>query len=143
MIKCFTPEMLDDIMSIWLNTNKSSHDFISQTYWEDNYELVKTLLPQSSLFVYEEDSIIRGFIGIVEEGYIAGIFVAEQWQGNGYGRKLLEYCQNKYNRLSLDVYPKNSSAILFYERNGFYKQSEMKNPDTNEKEFHLVWEKPE
>ena len=47
--------------------------FISEQYWISNYEFVKELLPQAEVYVYEDDKMIQGFIGINDE-YIEGIF---------------------------------------------------------------------
>ncbi len=41
----------------------------------NNFDMVKQMLPSAYIYVYEENNIIKGFIGIVEQNYIAGIFV--------------------------------------------------------------------
>ena len=46
--------------------------FISEQYWTSNYELVKEMLPQAEVYVYEDDKIIQGFVGVRNE-YIEGI----------------------------------------------------------------------
>ena len=42
-----------------------------------------------------------------------------QTQGRGIGRNLLDFVKNRKERLSLNVYQKNSGAVRFYEREGF------------------------
>lgn len=75
MIKDFKLDNLDKVMEIWLDTNIEAHDFIPKEYWRDNFELVKQMLPSADIYIFEENNIIKGFIGIVEQNYIAGLFV--------------------------------------------------------------------
>ena len=46
-------------------------DFISEQYWINNYELVKEMLPQAEVYVFEVDKMIQGFVGLNNE-YIEG-----------------------------------------------------------------------
>ena len=94
MIKEFNINQLDEVMKIWLEVNEDAHSFISKEYWNNNYELVKSLLPDANIYVFEEDNIIKGFIGIIEDGYIAGIFIKNEYQREGIGHKLIEYSKS-------------------------------------------------
>ena len=76
------------------------------------------MLPQAEVYVYEDDKIIQGFIGINDE-YIEGIFVSDEMQSCGIGKLLLDYIKNKKIRLRLNVYQKNARALSFYQREGF------------------------
>jgi len=75
MVKEFDICKIDEVMQIWLDTNIAAHDFIPKEYWTDNYEIVKTMLPNADILIYEEDEI-KGFIGIVDKTYIAGLLRA-------------------------------------------------------------------
>ena len=70
---------INRVADIWLKTNLKAHFFISEQYWISNYEFVKELLPQAEVYVYEDDKMIQGFIGINDE-YIEGIFVSDEMQ---------------------------------------------------------------
>jgi ribosomal protein S18 acetylase RimI-like enzyme len=141
MIKELDTSKIDDVMKIWLETNISAHDFISKEYWEANYDLVKKALAEATVFVYEEGDEIRGFIGIIDESYIAGLFVSNQYQNEGIGSKLLKKCKEDYSVLSLDVYAKNIKAVNFYRKHGFKIKEEKENDETNEKEYSMIWKK--
>lgn len=141
MIKELDTSKIDDVMKIWLETNISAHDFISKEYWESNYDLVKKALPEATVFIYEEGDEIRGFIGIIEEAYIAGLFVSNQYQNEGIGSELLKKCKKDYSILSLDVYAKNIKAVNFYTKHGFKIKKEKENDETNEKEYSMIWKK--
>jgi len=138
MIKQFDLSNIDTVMEIWLNTNISAHDFIPKEYWTDNYEAVKTMLPNSEILIYEEDEI-KGFVGIVNKTYIAGLFVSRRFQGCGIGTKLIEECKKRYSVLTLDVYAKNDNAIKFYSKHGFRIKDKKENSDTKELEYTMQW----
>lgn len=141
MIKEFKIENLEEVMEIWLQTNINAHDFIEREYWINNFDLVKKLLPDAKVYIFEEDNIIKGFIGVIEDGYIAGLFVKEKYQREGIGEKLIKYIKPKYNQLKLDVYSKNKNAIKFYLKNNFKIVNEKNNEDTNELEYEMIFSK--
>lgn len=140
MIREYRKNDLPAIMQIWLETNIQTHDFISEEYWTGNCELVKELMPQAEVYVYEEDSSgrIAGFIGLTEE-YIEGIFVKGASQSKGIGKQLLDHAKNMKKKLTLSVYQKNQGAIHFYQREHFEIYSENMDENTGEKEFFMVW----
>ena len=141
MIKEFKIENLEEVMEIWLQTNINAHDFIEREYWINNFDLVKKLLPDAKVYIFEEDNIIKGFIGVIEDGYIAGLFVKEKYQREGIGEKLIKYIKPKYNQLKLDVYSKNKNAIKFYLKNNFKIVNEKNNEDTKELEYEMIFSK--
>lgn len=141
MIREFRKIDLDEIMQIWLETNIKTHNFISKKYWENNYSLVKEIIPKSKVYVFEENNKIKGFLGIVEENYIAGIFVKEEFQNQGIGKKLIDFIKSKKENLFLNVYDKNIRAKKFYFSNDFKILKEIKDNEFKEKEFLLEWKK--
>ena len=46
---------IDGVADIWLKTNLKAHYFISNQYWKSNYELVKEMMSQSEVYVFEVD----------------------------------------------------------------------------------------
>jgi putative acetyltransferase len=96
------------------------------------------MLPQAEVYVYEENNIIHGFVGVQEE-YIEGIFVSGKMQSHGIGKALLDYIKDKKGRLQLNVYQKNVRATSFYQREGFTIQREQRDEFTGEKEYVMEW----
>jgi len=137
MIKKFDISKLDDVMAIWLETNIKAHSFIPEEYWIKNYDMVKQVLPSADIYVYEENNIIKGFIGIVEQNYIAGIFVKKEYQKEGIGKKLIDHCKSRYPYLILDVFTKNKRAINFYNKNDFIVVDERIHEDTKGMEYTM------
>ena len=138
MIRKLQKADINRVADIWLKTNLKAHFFISEQYWISNYEFVKELLPQAEVYVYEDDKMIQGFIGINDE-YIEGIFVSGKMRSHGIGKVLLDYIKDKKVRLQLNVYQKNIRAISFYQREGFTIQSEQLDEFTGEKEYVMEW----
>ena len=139
-IKALEGKQLDRIMELWLETNIHAHHFIDHNYWKTNYELVKEMMPQATIYAYQEENTIQAFVGLVED-YIAGIFVSSDLQSKGIGKNLLEYCKSLKDELSLHVYQKNERALHFYQREGFVITKEKIDENTNELEYEMTWKK--
>ena len=138
MIKKYKIDELETVMKIWLQANISAHDFISRNYWQENYKLVEKMLPDATIFVYEEGNVILGFIGLTEN-YIAGIFVDANSQSQGIGKALLDHVKKSSSQLLLQVYKKNSRAVRFYIREGFAVLNEQTDEHTGETELVMSW----
>ncbi len=59
----------------------------------------------------------------------------------GIGRQPLDYAKEKYDRLSLGVYQKNTRAAAFYLKEGFSVLSEVIDEDTGENGYTMLGEK--
>ncbi|MEQ2677415.1 GNAT family N-acetyltransferase [Enterocloster citroniae] len=137
MIRLFEFRDLDKIMEVWLEGNLQAHAFIGEEHWKQNYESVKSVLPNAEVYVYEEAGEIRGFIGM-DADYIAGLFIKEEYRGRGIGHRLIETVKRK-KRLSLHVYERNTGAVAFYRAEGFKVQQSMTEKETGEREFLMVY----
>ena len=140
MIRDFKKQDLDRVMELWLNTNISAHGFIKSEYWKNNYNIVKSMMPSATIYVYEENNIIQGFMGLMDT-YIAGIFVSQDFQSKGIGKSLLTYAKNKKGKLSLSVYQENDRAVNFYLRELFIVGNEQIDEGTNKIELNMNWVK--
>ncbi len=138
MIREFQSGDLDRVMELWLNSNTDAHYFIDSSYWQENYQMVKELLPESELYIYEKEGVICGFIGLTDD-YIAGIFVDISNRSEGIGRHLLDYAKEIHRKLSLQVYKKNVKSVRFYEKQGFTIEAEGIDEETGEAELVMSW----
>lgn len=139
MIRSLQKADINRVADIQLDTNLKAHSFISAQYWESNYELVKEMLSQAEVYVYEDGQKIQGFIGLSDK-YIEGIFVSEKMQSQGIGKLLLNYIKDRKDVLHLNVYQKNIRAIHFYQREGFEIQCEGLDEATGEKDYVMIWQ---
>ena len=141
---------IDRVADIWLKTNLKAHYFISNQYWKSNYELVKEMMSQYEVYVFEADKMTQGFVGLdkmtqgfvgLNDKYIEGIFVSDEMQSCGIGKLLLDYVKDKKVSLRLNVYQKNARAISFYQREAFIIQCEGLDEATGEKEYTMLWKR--
>lgn len=138
MIRKLDKNDINQLLQIWLEVNIKIHNFIPKEYWEEQYDNVKELLPNSEIYVYEENEKIVAFVGLIQN-YIAGIFVSFSFQSKGIGKKLLDYIKEFKKELSLNVYVKNISAIKFYQREGFIINSQNIDEETKEQQILMIW----
>ncbi|WP_101773751.1 GNAT family N-acetyltransferase [Peptostreptococcus faecalis] len=139
MIRNLKKNDIDKIMGIWLTENIKAHSFILRSYWEDNYNFVKEVLPQADVFVYENiEGEIVGFLGL-DNNYIAGIFVSGSEKSKGIGKNIIDYAKSIKDELCLKVYTKNTRAVGFYKREGFKIESNSIDDTTGEEELYMVW----
>ena len=59
MIRKMQNTDINRVADIWLKTNLKAHDFISEQYWTSNYELVKEMMSQAEVYVYEDNKMIQ------------------------------------------------------------------------------------
>ena len=130
-------------MALWLNTNIQAHGFIPREYWISNFDMVRDVLPNAQVYVYEDQEGIQGFVGLDHDGNIEGIFVSEGMQSKGIGKALLDTSKRLYPVLSLNVYINNQRAIDFYLREGFVVKNKQIDKNTAEMEYSMVWKKYE
>ena len=142
MIRKFKEDDTTKVMTIWTKGNFKAHSFIDKDYWLENFNRVKNdYLLKSKTFVYEELDEIKGFVSIIENGYIGALFVREDSKRQGIGRKLINHCKEFYDTLTLNVYYKNIDAFLFYTAMGFKNIKVQIDEETNEKEYVMKWVK--
>ena len=79
MIRKLLNEDIDRVADIWLKTNLKAHYFISNQYWKSNYELVKEMMSQSEVYVYEDDKMIQGFVLEARLSIELHMKIAEIW----------------------------------------------------------------
>ena len=140
MIRKLRKADINKVADIWLDTNIKAHYFIPAQYWKRNFGLVKELLLQATVYVYEDNQEIQGVVGLSDE-YIEGIFVSAEMQSQGIGKILLNYVKGKRNNLLLNVYQKNTRAISFYQREGFEIQCNGIDEATGERDYAMAWQR--
>ena len=140
MIRKMEKKDTDHVMQIWLEGNLEAHSFVEENYWISNYPLVREQLLQAEIYVYEQDKLIQGFVGMAGN-YLAGIFVDKKYRSLGIGKSLLEHIKKNYPGFSLHVYQQNLRAVNFYLREELYIASEGLDEATEKKEYTMVWDK--
>lgn len=138
MIRKLKPCDIENVMKIWLAGNIEVHSFVPRAYWEINAPTVREQLLQADVYVYDEDDVIQGFVGM-QENYLAGIFVDKAYRSGGIGKILLNFIKERFPSFSLTVYQKNQRAIAFYQREGLVIASKELEEDTGNMEYTMKW----
>ncbi|KIO43269.1 MULTISPECIES: N-acetyltransferase [Sanguibacteroides] len=141
MIRKYTVPDEDVLVKIWLEASSLAHDFIPESFWSEQVEKMKHLyLPSSETWIHEgENGEIDGFVSLVGN-YMAALFVRPDRQKMGIGGALMRWVKRKYERLELNVYTKNISAVAFYEWHGFKVLRRQIDEMTGCEEFVMVYE---
>lgn len=139
MIRTLQKADINRVVDIWLDTNIKAHSFIPSQYWKSNCDLVREMLPHAEVYIYENEQGIQGFVGLNGD-YMEGIFISDEMQSQGIGKRLLDFIKSKKVKLCLNVYQKNMRAIHFYQREGFEIQYSGLDEATGEKDYVMVWQ---
>lgn len=68
MIREMMQNDICDVMTIWLEANIKTHDFIASDYWKRNYTDVEQMLPEAEVYVYKKN--IRAMAFYKREGFL-------------------------------------------------------------------------
>ncbi|MHD0316921.1 N-acetyltransferase [Fusobacterium sp. THCT1E2] len=140
MIRNLKNEDINTVMELWKTSTMEAQNFIPDSYWLENYDNVKNnYLPNSTTYIYEEDGEIKGFVSLIENIFIGGLFIKVGSQRKGIGNRMLNFLKERYDKLQLAVYDKNTRAMNFYLKSGFKILNTEIDKKTKEKEHLMEW----
>lgn len=140
MIRNLKNDDIDIVMELWKDSTIEAQNFIPDSYWLENYDNVKNnYLPNSDTYVYEEDGEIKGFVSLIENIFIGGLFIRVDSQREGIGSVILDFLKERNDKLQLTVYDKNVRAMKFYLKSGFKILNTEIDKKTREKEHLMEW----
>ncbi|WP_328701067.1 GNAT family N-acetyltransferase [Aquibacillus kalidii] len=132
---------VDTLIEIWYEASLIAHDFIDKDYWKSNrMKMKEQYLPMSETYVLSNEKDVLGFISMVDS-YLAALFIDIKHQGEGYGKRLLNFIKGNRENIQLKVYKKNINAVNFYLRNDFVIKEELVDNETAEEELLMEWER--
>lgn len=139
MIRKITNDDLTSVMTIWVKGNFKGNSFIEKDYWLEIYnETKEKFMDVYDTYVFVEENVIKGFVSIKDKK-IKAIYVNPSFIRNGIGKKLINFCKDKYDTLILEVYEKNINAILFFSNLCFKNKKIDIEKAHNEKIFIMEW----
>ncbi|MBR1565829.1 MAG: GNAT family N-acetyltransferase [Oscillospiraceae bacterium] len=114
---------------------ENKRDYLPLLLLADEQEnMIDLYLDRGTMFVLEEDGIIKGECVVTDEGAgvleIQNLAVTQEYQGKGYGKQLIEYVVNRYkNRYKVLQVGTGDSPLTvpFYEHCGFVQHHIIKN----------------
>ena len=120
MIRAYQNSDVEDVIRVCYSSTILAHDFIPESFWEDEKETVRNkYMPMAETYVYEIDEEIRGFISLLQGNEIGALFVVPKHQGCGIGKALIDYVFNIHNSYILHVFEQNHKGRGFYKKMGF------------------------
>lgn len=93
---------------------------------------------QANIYVYD-DGVVKGFVKL-SGNEIEKLFVEPVLQGQGIGKKLLDFAFHNCGADYLWALEKNERAISFYQRNGFMLTDDKK-PEEDTEEYLVMMKK--
>lgn len=130
---------INKLVEIWYEGSLIAHDFIDKDYWKSQrMEMEEKYIPMSETYVVSNEKGVVGFISMIDN-YLAALFIDVKHQGEGYGKRLLNFIKSQRENIQLKVYKKNNKAIDFYLKNGFVIKEELLDKLTAEEEFLMEW----
>ncbi len=133
-----TDKLIEEMMEIWLQSNVTEQSFIPKKYWSKNYKEVLRVMSIATVYIYEEDGVIMGFAGSMEEEMVA-ITVVDTQRGRGIGSLLLDKLKDEMGILEASVYTKNKGAMSFFQKNEFQAKDIQLEESTGEEVVLLNW----
>lgn len=138
MIRPFIEDDTEEVVSLWLEAARTSHDFLPASFWETAEKEIRTLyLPMSDEIVLHIDDAtgrIDSFAAFAD-GYLGALFVAPAVQGRGLGSRMFRIARRMHPDLTLTVYKDNERAVAFYAKHGLTVLDERMNETTGFREF--------
>lgn len=139
-IRLYKKTEVNKLVEIWYEGSLIAHDFISKDYWKSKkIEMKEMYLPMSETYVISNDNDVVGFVSMVDN-YLAAFFIDVKHQGEGNGKRLLNFIKKTKGKIQLKVYKKNNKAVNFYLGNGFVIKEESIDDQTAEEELLMEWE---
>ncbi|MGN2613026.1 N-acetyltransferase [Aliivibrio fischeri] len=137
MIRQYTPQDINVVLDIWLNSSIKAHDFVSAEFWVSQVDNMRDIyIPASITYVAEVDSKVVGFCSLYEN-MLAAIFVSPEYQGKGIGKQLISHAKEQCPVLALNVYSENVASYQFYLSQGFTVISEQVCEHTGHMEYTM------
>ena len=119
MIRKHTPEDLEILMSIWLESSSMAHPFLDATFVDSvKKDMCNLYMPNSDTWVFEENGAILGFISMIKNE-IGGLFVTPKHHFKGIGTQLVNFTSKTHAILEVEVFEKNEIGRAFYDKIGF------------------------
>ena len=107
-----------EVLKLWENSVRASHDFITETDIEDYRLLISNSLWGMEVFCVENANQMQGFIALADRK-VQLLFVRPDVFGQGIGKKLMHFAIQHWQAWMVDVNAQNKRAVMFYLSLGF------------------------
>ncbi len=141
MIRKWPNTDFSPLLTLWMESTIFARPFIEVRYWQESEALVREeYLPMAKTWVWEEQGELQGFISVMDAQFIGALFVRPAAIGRGIGTALMTFVQQRFSRLSLEVYQKNQRAVDFYHAQGFRIEGSAWQDETRHPTWIMNWQ---
>ncbi|WP_209329753.1 GNAT family N-acetyltransferase [Lunatimonas salinarum] len=142
-IQPYHPKNLPEIRMIWRKSATSAYPFLSAEFIQkEENQIAQIYLPLCQTWVWKNEcGSCLAFISLLENE-IGGLFVLPEFQYRGIGKELVKHASQSFQELFVEVFSKNQSGILFYEKMGFSFFEEKIHEETEETLIRMVRLRP-
>ncbi len=124
MIRKYKENDREPVLDIWYLSSTLAHPFLASDFVEKVKQDMRDIyIPNSETWVYEENSQINGFIGMIGKE-IGGLSVLPEQHSKGIGTKLVDHVGDVYEVPEVEVFKENKIGRAFYDKFGFEFVSE-------------------
>jgi len=132
MIRKYKETDIENVIDIWYQASSLAHSFLDSVFVERvRKDLREVYLPNGETWVYTINNKVVAFISMVENE-IGGLFVSPRNQSNGLGTSLVNYVNDIYKELEVEVFLNNKIGRPFYNKYGFKIIKEYIHEETQE-----------
>ncbi|MGR0305588.1 GNAT family N-acetyltransferase [Acinetobacter beijerinckii] len=124
MLNDVHPENYADLLAVWEDSVRATHDFIT----EQDIEFFKPIIMEQAFpavtlkCVKDDTGQILGFVGVADHK-VEMLFIQNAARGQGIGKQLLAYAVEQLDATKVDVNEQNPQAVGFYQHLGFKVES--------------------
>jgi putative acetyltransferase len=109
----------DEIMNVWHEASSLAHPFLESDFVEKvKKDLRDIYIPNTETWVYEDNNTVIGFVSMLGNE-IGGLFVLPNNHLKGIGTQLVNFVNELYGELEVEVFEKNAIGRAFYKKYGF------------------------
>jgi ribosomal protein S18 acetylase RimI-like enzyme len=144
-IRTARPDEYDEVARVWMNSwastgiERASNFLLAKLRARVPLEVEKGW----SLFVADDGGVLAAMLALhLPKLYLDQLFVAPEYQGDGLGRRLLDFTRQQLpDEIHLRCVRENEKAWRWYEREGFAFEKEEVEPMTGFVMKYYRWKK--
>lgn len=129
---------INEVLELWTSFMKEVYPSVDILKYKDEY---KAIYETSNVYVYRDDTMILGFLAVVEGSYVDALYVKPECRRQGIASNLVKEVQNRYDDLITDVPTKCLGIHELLINTGFKIDSESVNEILEIEEKSYFWER--
>eukprot|EP00164_Ancoracysta_twista_P024681 GFYU01046917.1.p1 GENE.GFYU01046917.1~~GFYU01046917.1.p1 ORF type:complete len:149 (+),score=29.28 GFYU01046917.1:44-490(+) len=138
MIRPYQSSDKDTVIDIWYQASLVAHHFLKPEFVEKARTMIRDVfMDMAETHVYEVEGKVVGFISILNNDTVGGLFVYPGQQRSGIGRELMQHAIDLKKTLELDVFKLNPIGRAFYKKFGFEEVEESYDEDAEQWQIRL------